>query len=272
MNSKRLKAWTSAWTVTVGLSALLLAGCSTPVKDETAAWNTEKLYSEAKDELNSGAYDRAAKLFERLEGRAAGTLLGQQAQIERAYAMYRANDKAQALSILERFIKLQPTSPAIDYALYLQGIVNFNDNLGILGNLSRQDLSERDQQASRDSYQSFKQLVEQFPQSRYADDARLRMNYIVNALAAYEVHVARYYFRRGAYVAAANRAQQTVQDYQQSPSSEEALFLMVRSYDRLGLTQLRDDAERVLRTNFPNSGLLSSDGVVLKSRPWWQMW
>ena len=98
------------------------------------------------------------------------------------------------------------------------------------------------------------------------------MNYIVNALAAYEVHVARYYFRRGAFVAAANRAQQTVQDYQQSPSSEEALFLMVRSYDRLGLTQLRDDADRVLRKNFPNSSLLSADGVRLKSRPWWQMW
>ncbi len=272
MNSKRLKARSQAWMAIVGLSAVLLAGCSTPAKDETAAWSAEKLYAEAKDELSSGGYDRAAKLFERLEGRAAGTLLGQQAQIERAYAMYRSGDKAQALSILERFIKLQPTSPAVDYALYLQGLINFNDNLGILGNLSRQELSERDQQASRDSFQSFKQLVEQFPQSRYAEDARVRMNYIVNSLAAYEVHVARYYFRRGAFVAAANRAQQTVQDFQQTPSAEEALFLMVRSYDRLGLSQLRDDADRVLRKNYPNSAFLSAEGVVPKSRAWWQVW
>ena len=273
MNSTRFEARQRVWTGIVGLSAMLLAGCSTPAKDETAAWAPEKLYSEAKDELSSGTYDRAAKLFERLEGRAAGTLLGQQAQIERAYAMYRAGDKPQALSILERFVKLHPTSPAVDYALYLQGIVNFNDNLGILGNLSRQELSERDQQASRDSFQSFKQLVEQFPKSLYAEDARQRMNYIVNALAAYEVHVARYYFRRGAYVAAANRAQQTVQDFQHSPSSEEALFLMVRSYDRLGLTQLRDDADRVLRQNYPNSAYLSAEGVVPpKSRAWYQFW
>jgi outer membrane protein assembly factor BamD len=186
--------------------------------------------------------------------------------------LYRQNEKAQALSTLERFIKLHPTSPAVDYALYLQGLVNFNDNKGILGNLSRQDLSERDQQASRDAFQSFKQLVDQFPQSRYAEDAKVRMNYILNSLAQYEVHVARYYFRRGAYVAAASRAQQTVQDFQQAPSVEEALFIMVRSYDRLGLAPLRDDAERVLRQNFPNSPFLAAEGVQDKSRPWWQMW
>ena len=129
--------------------------------------------------------------------------------------LWKSGEKAQALSTLERFIKLHPTSAALDYALYLQGLVNFNDNLGLLGNLASQDLSERDQQASRDAYQSFRQLVEQFPQSTYAEDARLRMNYIVNSLAAYEVHVARYYLRRGAYVAAANRAQQAVQEFQQ---------------------------------------------------------
>jgi outer membrane protein assembly factor BamD len=264
------------WLCIVGLSALLLAGCANTPKDETAAWNADKLYAEAKDELNSGAYDKAAKLFERLEGRAAGTLLGQQAQIDRAYTMYRSGDKAQALSILERFMKLHPTSPAMDYALYLQGLVNFNDNLGILGNLSRQELSERDQQASRDSYQSFKQLVEQLPQSKYVPDARLRMNYIVNALAAYELHVARYYFRRGAYLAAANRAQQAIQEFQQSPSAEEALFLMMQSYDRLGLTQLRDDTDRVMRKSFPNSSYLAANATAgataNKGRAWWQFW
>jgi outer membrane protein assembly factor BamD len=252
------------------LTALLLAvGCSSTPKDETSAWTPEKLYSEARDEANAGNYERAGKLFERLEGRAAGTLLAQQAQLERAHILYKSNEKAQALTVLERFIKLHPTSPAFDYALYLQGLVNFNDNLGLFGNLSKQDLSERDQQASRDSYQSFKQLAEQFPQSRYAEDARVRMNYIVNSLAAYEVHVARYYFRRGAYVAAANRAQQAVKDFQESPAAEEALFIMIQSYDRLGLAQLRDDADRVLRKNFPNTAF-SALGLSGKQRSWWQ--
>ncbi len=253
------------------LLGLGLAACGSNPRDESAQWSPEKLYAEAKDEAAAGNYDAAAKLYERLEGRAAGSVLAQQAQLERAFMMYRSNEKAQALSILERFIKLHPTSPALDYAYYLQGLVNFNDNLGILGNLSRQDLSERDQQASRDAYQSFKQLVEQFPRSMYADDARLRMNYIVNSLATYEVHVARYYFRRGAYVAAVNRAQQTVQEFQNSPAAEEALYIMAQSYDKLGLTDLRDDAQRVLLKNFPSSPFQTS-GVTTRKRAWWQFW
>ena len=252
--------------------ALALAACSSTPKDETAQWPTERIYAEAKEEAAAGNLERAGTLYQRLEGRAAGSVLSQQAQLERAYIMYRTGEKAQALAILERFLKIHPTSPALDYALYLQGLVNFNDNLGILGSFTNQDLSERDQQASRDAYQSFRQLVEQFPNSTYADDARLRMNYIVNSLAAYEVHVARYYFRRGAYVAAANRAQQTVQEFQQSPSTEEALFIMVQSYERLGLTELRDDADRVLARNYPNTTLYR-DGIGRKAnRPWWQVW
>ena len=235
----------------------VLAACGSTPADDTAGMSTEKLYAEARDEADSGSYERAIRLYERLEGRASGTLVGQQAQLERAYLLYRTGEKAQALSVVERFMKLHPTSPASDYALYLQGVINFNDNLGIFGRLARQDLSERDQQASRDSYQAFKQLIEQFPQSRYAEDAGVRMRYIVNALAAYEVHVARYYFRRGAFVAAANRAQQVIQEFQASPSTEEALSLMAQSYDRLGLVQLRDDAGRVLRRNYPESRFIA---------------
>ena len=252
-------------------AAMVLAACDTTPRDETVRWSPEKLYSEAKQEAAAGSYEKAIKLYERLEGRAAGTLLAQQAQIERAFLLWKSGEKAQALSTLERFIKLHPTSPALDYALYLQGLVNFNDNLGLFGTLASQDLSERDQQASRDAYQSFRQLTDQFPQSTYADDARLRMNYIVNSLAAYEVHVARYYFRRGAYIAAANRAQQTLQEFQQSPSAEEALYIMVQSYDRLGLTQLRDDAARVLSASFPNSTIVAN-GLGNKKSRWWQLW
>ena len=256
------------------VSAILLcaglAGCDTTPRDETARWTPERLYTEAREEASAGNLDRATRLYERLEGRAAGSVLAQQAQIERAYLLWRNGEKAQALSTLERFIKLHPTSPAVDYALYLQGLVNFNDNLGILGNLASQDLSERDQQASRDAYQSFKQLIEQHPQSSYAEDARLRMNYIVNSLAAYEVHVARYYYRRGAYIAAVNRAQQAVQEFQQSPSAEEALHIMVLSYDRLGLTELRDDADRVLKRSFPGSPGVG--GFATAKSPWWKLW
>ena len=251
--------------------AVSLAGCGSTPKEPESKWSAERLYAEAKEEASLGNYERAGKLYERLEGRASGTALAQQAQIERAYMLYKSGDKAQALSTLERFIKLHPTSAAFDYALYLQGLVNFNDNLGLLGSLSRQDLSERDQQAARDSYQSFKQLVDQFPQSLYADDSRVRMNYIVNALAAYEVHVARYYYRRGAYVAAANRAQVVVSEFQQSPSAEEALYLMVQSYDKLGLNELRDDADRVLRKSFPSTAI-HTDGVGASKKPWWQVW
>lgn len=257
------------------LLAASLAACNSgPPKDETAGWSTDRLYSEAKEEAAAGNFERAGRLYERLEGRASGTLLSQQAQIERAYAMYRTGEKAQALVILERFIKLNPTSPALDYALYLQGLVNFNDNLGLFGSLAGQDLSERDQQASRDAFQSFKQLVEQFPLSKYTPDAQVRMDYIVNSLAAYEVHVARYYYRRGAYVAAANRAQQAVKEFQQTPSAEEGLFIMWRSYDRLGLVELRDDTERVLRKNFPDSAFLASGDVGRRAAGsrWWQIW
>jgi outer membrane protein assembly factor BamD len=258
-------------TVLLATVVALLAGCGTAVKDPESQWSAERLYAEAKEEASQGNFDRASKLYERLEGRASGTALAQQAQIERAYMLYKSGDKAQALATLERFIKLHPTSAAIDYALYLQGLVNFNDNLGLLGSIARQDLSERDQQAARDAYQSFKQLVDQYPQSLYADDSRVRMNYIINSLAAYEVHVASYYYRRGAYIAAVNRAQTVVAEFQQSPSAQEALRIMVQSYDKLGLTELRDDAQRVLQKNFP--GTVMADGSLPpKTKPWWQIW
>jgi outer membrane protein assembly factor BamD len=248
---------------------LLMAGCGTTPRETESQWSAERLYSEAKEEASQGNFERAGKLYERLEGRASGTALAQQAQIERAYMLYKGGEKAQALSTLERFIKLHPTSAAVDYAYYLQGLINFNDNLGLLGSLARQDLSERDQQAARDSCQSFKQLVDQFPQSLYADDSRVRMNYIVNSLAAYEVHVARYYYRRGAYVAAVNRAQSVVTEFQQSPSAREALFIMADSYDKLGLAELRDDSNRVLQKNFPGD---ASEGLAASKKPWWQLW
>jgi outer membrane protein assembly factor BamD len=258
------------WALLAPLLLALVAGCSSDSKRDDRE-SVEKLYADARDDLNSGSYDRAIKSLERIEGRAAGTLLAQQALLDMAYAQWKTGERVQAVATLDRFIKLHPSSPALDYALYLKGVVNFIDNLGILGSIARQNLAERDQQASRDAYQAFQQLVEQFPSSKYSADARLRMDYIVNALAEHEVHVARYYFRRGAYLAAANRAQQAVKDYQQSPASEEALYIMAVSYEKLGLKELRDDADRVLRKNFPNSRYVK-DGVRGPERSWWQFW
>jgi outer membrane protein assembly factor BamD len=253
-------------------AGLGLSGCSSPPKeDPNSTQAVERLYADAKDDIANGSFDSAIKTLERIEGRAAGTLLAQQATLDLAYAQYRTGERAAALATLDRFIKLHPSSPALDYALYLRGLVNFNDTLGFLGSLAQQDLSERDQQASRDSYQAFKQLVTQFPQSRYAEDARLRMDYIVNALANYELHVARYYLRRSAFVAAANRAQQLVQEYPQSPANEEALFIMQLSYRFLGLEQLRADTERILKQNFPNSRF-NEETILETRRAWWQLW
>jgi len=254
------------------VGTLLLAACSSTPTDEFANTPAEKLYAQAREDMGEGGYARAIKALERVEGRAAGTLLAQQAQLDLAYLYWKTGERAQALAAVERFIKLHPSSPALDYALYLRGVVNFNDNLGVFGKLSGQDLAERDQQASRDSYQAFSQLVEQFPTSKYAADARLRMDYIVNALASHEVHVSRYYYRRGAYVAAINRAQRALTEFAQTPATEEALFIMMASYDKLGLEPLRADAERVLRQNFPTSPYLAPDAVAGERRGSRRLW
>ena len=255
----------------VGAAALLTGCSSTPTKDATAGWSPNRLYKEAKDEMDSGAYDKAVVLYEKLEGRAAGTVLAQQAQLDKAYAHYRSNEPVLAIATLDRFIKLHPSNPALDYAYYLKGVVNFNDNLGMFAFLSKQDLSERDQKAAKESFETFKDLVRLFPNSKYALDARQRMTYIVDSLAQYEVHVARHYFQRGAYHAAVNRAQIAIVDYREVPANEEALYILFRSYDALDLPQLRDDAKRVLDKSFPNSRYLTR-GFRKVDDPWWKVW
>jgi len=266
----RAKLSVPAW-IALSAVALLAAGCSSTSVDKTANWSPNRIYAEAKDEAGSGAYDKAVPLYEKLEGRAAGTPLAQQAQLEKAYAQYKSGEKANAIATIDRFLKLHPASPALDYALYLKGVINFNDDLGMFAFLTRQDLSERDQKAAKASFESFKELVTRFPESRYTPDARQRMNYIVNSLAQYEVHVARYYYSRGAYLAAINRAQLALSDYREVPALEEALYIIVRSYDALGMKDLRDDAQRVLTTNYPQSEYLAR-GFKGKDDPWWKVW
>lgn len=254
------------------IGALVLGGCGLLPEqaDETSGWNAQKLYSEAKLSMSEGGYDRAIQMFEKLEARYPYGRFAQQAQIEVAYAYYKQGEQALALAAADRFIKLHPNHPNVDYVYYLKGLVNFNEDLGLLAGLSRQDLSERDPKGAREAFDSFRELVTRFPESRYASDSRARMQYLVNSLAAHEVHVSRYYYNRGAYVAAINRAQTAVTNFPQAPANEEALFLLVKSYDALGMTQLRDDAERVMRTNFPSSVYFS--GGPESDKPWWQLW
>ena len=255
-----------------GLGATLLGGCGLlpDVVDETAGWTPNKLYSEAKDAMNEGAYDKAIKFFEKLEARFPYGRYAQQAQLEVAYAYFRQQEPASAIAACDRFIRLHPNHPNVDYAYYLKGLTNFNEDLGLLGYISLQDLSERDPKAARDSFDAFKVLVNKYPESKYTPDATARMKYLVNALSSHEVHVARYYMKREAYVAAVNRAQTAIKTYPDAPANEEALFIMIKAYDLLGMNDLRDDAERVMRKNFPKSEDYARG--LNTALPWWRLW
>jgi outer membrane protein assembly factor BamD len=253
-------------------ATLALGGCGLlpEVKDETSGWSAQKLYAEAKDNLNSGNYERAVKLFETLESRYPFGRYAQQAQLEVAYAYYKDNEPISAIAACDRFIKLHPNHPNVDYAYYLKGLANFNDDLGLLGNLVKQDLSERDPRAARDAFLAFKELVTRFPDSKYAADSTARMKYLVNALAGNEVHVAKYYLKRKAWVAAANRAKEVLKTYPEAPALEEALAIMVVAYEKLELTDLRNDAQCVLTLNFPDSKY--AKGVSTEGKAWYRFW
>jgi outer membrane protein assembly factor BamD len=265
---KRLRR--AVQVVTIVAFATILAGCGlfgNGQSDKTYNWTVQKLYSEAEDEMSAGGYGQAIKYFEQILARFPFGRYAQQAQMEIAYAQYRDGEKDLALAAADRFIKQYPNSPNIDYVYYLKGLISFNDNLGLLGSVAGQDLTERDPKALRESFDAFRDLVIRFPESKYTPDAVIRLKYLVNAMAAHEVHVARYYMRRGAYVAAANRAEIVVQQYQQSPAVYDALQIMVAAYDGLKMPQLRDDAKRVLDTNFP------AGTVAIKEKTaWWKFW
>lgn len=253
---------------------LCLSACSglTEKIDETKGWSANKLYSEAKEKLTEGSYEQAIKYYEKLEARYPYGRFAQQAQLEIAYAYYKDKEPASAIAAAERFIKLHPNHPSVDYAYYLRALANFNDDLGLLGSYTGQDMTERDPKAARDAFAAFKDLVTRYPQSKYAPDSIQRMNYLVNSLAANEVHVARYYMKRSAYVAAANRAQFALTNYPQAPANEEGLLILVQAYDKLGMTDLRNDAERVMMANFPKSKYLAGKGGSNPNSRWWQIW
>ena len=246
------------------LPLILIAGCAIDPIDETKNWTPERIYSAAQEELESKNYQKAVGYYEKLESRYPYGRYAQMAQIETAYAQWKDGNPEQALAAVDRFIKLHPESPNVDYAYYLKGRINFNEELGIMGYIAPKDMTERDPKAAQEAFDAFKELVTRYPDSKYAPDARLRMNYLVNALAAAEVNVAEYYLRRGAYVAAVNRAQYAVVNYPKAPAIERALKVLVKAYDGMGVADLRDDARRTLDASYPGTK------VVLGNKSWWQ--
>lgn len=258
------------------LSALVLlvslAGCSsTPKeKDPTAGWSAERIYQRAKSEFSAGDYEKAIEYYELLEARYPYGYYAQQAQIESAYTYYKQDEPQLASQAVDRFIKMYPNHPNLDYAYYLKGLIYFTEDRSLTSHVLTLDLSDRDPKAAVESFNNFKVLVERFPDSKYAEDAMFRMRYLRNILALYETHVARYYYNRGAFLASVNRAQVAIQNYPDTPAVEEALFLLVESYEKLEQEQLKNDALAILKQNYPDSPYLKGEDP--NKRPWWKIW
>ena len=269
--TSRARAFRALAALAAAFALLLsLAGCGLlpEVQDETAGYSAEKIYGLAHSAMAEGNYTRAVKLFEALESRYPYGRYAQQAIMESAYASYRAGETATAVANADRFIRTYPNHPNVDYMYYLKGLVYFREDQGLLGYIYELDLSEREPKSMRESYAAFKELVTKFPDSRYTPDSIDRMRYLTNSLALYEVKVARYYYNRGAYIAAVNRAQVALITYPRTPANEDALEVLARSYDKLELPQLRDDAQRVLKQTFPDSKYVTG----ISDKPWWKFW
>jgi outer membrane protein assembly factor BamD len=234
-----------------------------PANPDAAA---DKLFKEAKDALSSGDYARSIKLYENFESKYPYGAQAQQSILDSAWANYKIAEYPVAVSGAERFLKLYPTHQNADYAYYLKGLSLFGDELGLFKFLANEDISERDPKARREAYGAFKELVEKYPNSGYTNDARQRMQHLHNSLADYDVHVARYYYNRGAYVAAVNRAQLALTTYPDAPATKDALKILSQGYTALGQNQLATDTNRVLERTHP------SEAVQSAKKPWWKLW
>jgi outer membrane protein assembly factor BamD len=235
----------------------VLAGCGATKGnvDPTAGWSAERLYKQAREDVSGARWSDARTNLEALEARYPFGIYAQQALMDQAYVNWKDEEPEQARAAIDRFMQQYPNHVGTDYMLYLKGLLSFTPPSAILSNITKQDPSERDPKGLRASYEAFNELIQRYPDSRYTPDARKRVAWLVNTIAENEVHIARYYYERGAYIAAANRAQTVVVDFEGAPVAEKALYIMMLSYDKLGLNDLRDDAKRVLDQNFPNSRL-----------------
>ena len=262
----------AARAVSIAVLILVLAACGARREAETETLPVEQLYTEAKTSLDTGNYERAIRYYKRLTSRFPFGDYSEQAQLDLAFAQYKRSDYDEAVSTVNRFVKTYPAHPKIDYAFYLRGLVNFDRNRSYIDRLVPSQAGNRDLEAARQSFNDFSEMLRRYPQSSYAADARQRMVFLRNDIANSELTVARYYFRRGAYVGAANRAKYIVENYQQAAQIPDALALMVQSYEALGQKDLADDARRVLEANAPDHPYLTGASVEGK-RSWWsKLW
>lgn len=257
---------TSKLFLTGPLAAALLAGCALlPDKiDETKGWSAQRLYSEARESMTEGNYQTALEYLDKIQARYPFGRYAQQAQLDTIFVQYRDNEPDAAIAAADRFIKANPRHPYVDYAYYMKGLVNFNRANTLVERLAPTDRAKTDTNTARQSYNDFAELVRKFPDSKYAEDARQRMLYLYNSLAAYEVNVADYYLRRGAYVAAVNRAKYVLETYARTPASAQALGIMTQAYLKMGMPQLAADSLRVLERNYPESPDLPKLNALVK--------
>ena len=234
--------------------AAFLTGCASSgdVDDETYGMTVAQIYEEAKRLLNSAEYGSAVQYYEKLESRFPYGTYAERARIEMAYAYYKDDQPETAIIAADRFIKLHPNHENVDYAYYLRGLASFDGSITLLDRLFDQEPSERDSKSIRRAFEYFSKLIQRFPKSRYVADSIKRMKELRENLARYEIHVANYYKRRGAYLAVTNRAKYIIENYQGTAAIPDALALMTEAYRKLGMTELANDTFRVLELNHPD--------------------
>ncbi len=240
--------WIRLFSISLMVAMLAISGCSREKQDDEPG--AEELYAEAHRSLQNRNYLQAIERYRQLTTRYPFGRHAEQAQLDMAYAMYRANHPEHAINTLDRFIRTYPTHPNVDYAWYLKGLVHYEETMGFLRRLFPGQVVDRDQTSARQSFTDFQELIRRFPQSRYVADARQRMVFLRNVMAEHEIVVGEYYFRRGAYIAAINRARYVIANYPQAPANVNALDLMARAYVELDLPELAADTREVIRHNF----------------------
>lgn len=246
--------------VPVVLMLALAGGCGTSPEEKAETLEAKDLYDQARSSMKAAQYDTAVKYYKRLQARFPFGPYTSQGLIELAYAHWKNHEPEEAIAVADRFIREHPTHDNVDYAYYLKGLVNFRRDLGITERLLPYERTTRDQTHARQAFLAFQELINRFPDSEYADDARQRMLHLRNNMARHELNIAQYYFGREAFVAAANRAKKVVETYDETPAAPEALVLMVKAYDRLGMKELASDARRVLEHNYPDHPFLTGEG------------
>ena len=249
------------------LMCLFAAGCHTNDRKLQQA-SPEKLYKEAKHKLDDYDYNAAIKIYEALTARFPFTEQARQARLDLIYAYYKQGEAESATDAADTFIRENPTHPRVDYAWYIKGLVNFERTPNALEHIFHADLTKRPPTTARKAFDAFRTVVEQYPKSAYAHDAHARMVYLRNRLADYDVHVAEYYMRRGAYIGAAQRANEAIEQYDGAPSVEHAVQIMQEAYAKLGLKDRAHQAQEVYALNFSHNQQLAE----AHDKHWWKFW